>query len=148
MTEIKGFFGPYRFLSNFWKCQIVYRGVIFYSVEAAFQAAKTTTNEDFNKFILLSPRDAKQLGRSIKLKPDWELTKLSTMLELTRVKYQIPGLRLALINTGGAYLEETNTWGDVFWGVYNGKGSNALGKILMKVRSEILVQQNVTPLTK
>lgn len=31
-------------------------------------------------------------------------------------------------------LIERNTWGDTFWGVYDNKGENNLGKILMKVR--------------
>ena len=50
---------------------------------------------------------------------------------------QNPGLKEKLINTGDAYLEETNTWNDTFWGVCKGKGQNNLGKILMKIRAEL-----------
>jgi predicted NAD-dependent protein-ADP-ribosyltransferase YbiA (DUF1768 family) len=39
--------------------------------------------------------------------------------------------------TGNDYLEETNTWKDSFWGVYNGIGTNWLGKILMEERERI-----------
>ena len=36
--------------------------------------------------------------------------------------------------TGDAVLVEGNWWRDDFWGVYEGKGQNILGKILMIVR--------------
>jgi len=31
-------------------------------------------------------------------------------------------------------LIEGNTWGDTYWGVCRGRGSNNLGKLLMKIR--------------
>ena len=34
-------------------------------------------------------------------------------------------------------LVEGNTWGDRYWGVYNGQGKNWLGRLLMQVRGEI-----------
>lgn len=37
-----------------------------------------------------------------------------------------PELKALLIKTGDAYLEETNTWHDTYWGVCNGKGLNNL----------------------
>lgn len=46
-------------------------------------------------------------------------------------------LRYRLLRTGDAYLEETNNWGDKFWGVCDGEGENHLGKIIMKVRGAI-----------
>jgi predicted NAD-dependent protein-ADP-ribosyltransferase YbiA (DUF1768 family) len=42
-----------------------------------------------------------------------------------------------LIDTGDQELIEGNWWGDVIWGVCNGKGENHLGKILMEVRKEL-----------
>jgi N-glycosidase YbiA len=47
-----------------------------------------------------------------------------------------PDLRAKLLATGDAYLEEGNTCNDQIWGVYQGKGENRLGKILMKIRME------------
>ena len=38
--EIKGFFGGYRWLSNYHICDVQYEGDIFPSSENAFQAAK------------------------------------------------------------------------------------------------------------
>ena len=48
--------------------------------------------------------------------------------------YRNKELRKKLLETGDRYLEETNWWGDDFWGGCNGEGRNELGKILMKVR--------------
>jgi predicted NAD-dependent protein-ADP-ribosyltransferase YbiA (DUF1768 family) len=50
--------------------------------------------------------------------------------KFTRNKF----LGLWLKATGDAYLEETNTRGDTYWGVCDGIGSNNLGSILMTVR--------------
>lgn len=44
---------------------------------------------------------------------------------------------MQLLATGTRYLEETNTWGDTYWGVCEGKGLNMLGKTLMQVRDEL-----------
>ena len=40
-----------------------------------------------------------------------------------------------LIATEDKYLEETNWWGDTFWGKnLKGEGDNNLGKLLMTIR--------------
>ena len=46
-----------------------------------------------------------------------------------------PESALKLHETGGRYLEETNWWGDRFWGKdLNGDGLNTLGQLLMEIR--------------
>lgn len=57
-------------------------------------------------------------------RPDWEDVKVDIMLGLLRQKFQHPELGAKLLATGDAYLVEGNTWGDTFWGVFNGKGQN------------------------
>ena len=60
------------------------------------------------------------------------------MLRVLRAKFaQNPELAMQLLATGTRYLEETNTWGDTYWGVCEGKGLNMLGKTLMQVRDEL-----------
>lgn len=59
------------------------------------------------------------------------------MLQIVRNKFTDPDLRQKLLDTGNARLIEGNTWGDMTWGMVNGKGQNLLGKILEKVRLEI-----------
>jgi predicted NAD-dependent protein-ADP-ribosyltransferase YbiA (DUF1768 family) len=60
------------------------------------------------------------------------------MLGIVRTKFnQNTDIRERLIDTGDAILVEENNWNDVYWGTVNGEGLNHLGKILMKIRSEI-----------
>lgn len=138
MNEIKGFFKEYRFLSNFHLSPVVYEGMIFPSVENAYQAAKTRNRKIREEFQNIEPKEAKKLGNKITLRLDWENIKVRVMRELTYRKYLSNTILLHLLfDTGTAYLEETNTWNDKFWGVCNGEGRNELGKILMEVRRNL-----------
>lgn len=136
---INSFSGPYRFLSNFYPSRIVMDGITYPTVEHAYQAAKTldlqgrATIHQSN-----SPSQAKTRGTWVKLRPDWEQIKLKVMKDLVRQKfYSSVSLMERLLQTGDEELVEGNTWGDRFWGVYEGDGENHLGKILMEVREEI-----------
>ena len=136
---IKEFQGEYRWLSNFWICKIKYDGIVFSSVEAAYQAAKTTDYKSRAIIATLAPGDAKRSGRQVNIRKDWENAKVGIMKELISQKFSDPGLRKKLLATGDAELQEGNNWNDVFWGISlkTGKGANTLGKILMQVRSDI-----------
>lgn len=136
---VYGFTGEYRWLSNFWSCTIVSKtGLVFDSTEAAYQAAKCANPDDMKRFEHLSAKDSKFLGRRIAIRPDWEFVKDRVMLAVLRQKFR-PGTPLAdkLLATGDLYLEETNTWGDKYWGVSGGVGKNRLGELLMQVRTEL-----------
>ncbi len=134
--SIKGFCGPdYRFLSNFQQSEIIFCGLVFPTVENAYQALKCAVPEERRKFLLITPAEAKQLGKTVQKRADWSLIKLMVMADLVFRKFeQNLDLRRKLIDTGTKYLEESNNWSDTYWGVYNDKGENKLGKILMDVR--------------
>lgn len=135
---IKQFQGEYRFLSNFWLVKVLFEGKIYSSVEHAYQAAKTL-DPKIREIIrnLSSPGMAKRYARKIELRPDWEKVKLGIMESLVRYKFlNNSDLMRKLKATGSEELIEGNLWGDTYWGVYNGKGENHLGKILMKIREE------------
>lgn len=142
-TKIDDFRGPYRWLSNFQESRVHYAGVGFPTVEHAYVAAKQHTWENFRNVLLCTtPREVKNYGRTVKLRDDWDYIKLLIMNDLIREKFHIhEELREKLILTGGAYLEEGNTWNDTYWGVCNGVGENNLGKILMKTREEIVFRK-------
>lgn len=139
MNDIKGFSGYYRFLSNFYPVELVFEGLTYQSSEAAYQAQKTLNEEIRAQFTRLNAREARRKGGEIKIREDWEDVKLNIMYRILRVKFSKPHLKLrdSLIDTGNAYLEETNYWKDTYWGVYNGIGENYLGKLLMTVRDEL-----------
>lgn len=138
--EVKGFQGYYRFLSNFYPIEITFEGLTYTSSEAAFQAQKTLDEELRARFTRLDAREARTLGRDkkkTKVRKDWEDVKLNVMYKILRKKFSKQPCRNMLMETGDAYLEETNYWYDTFWGVYNGIGKNHLGRLLMLVRDEI-----------
>ena len=49
-----------------------------------------------------------------------------------------PAIRKQLLNTGDAIIIEKNNWGDTIWGVCKGVGENYMGRILMRIRKELL----------
>jgi len=136
--NIKGFFGDYRFLSNFEPCIIIYENIKYPSSENAYQAAKSLDQSVRNMFVDISPTNSKKLGKQIDIRPDWNNIKLNVMYEIVYDKFSRNNkLGDMLIETGDKYLEETNYWSDKYWGVCNGVGQNWLGKILMDVRQKI-----------
>lgn len=138
LVEIKGFRDPWRFLSNFYYCKVysIYPGGPQYkSTEHAYQAAKFTDPEvRLHIHSLASPAEAKRAGREFAVRADWDKIKYNVMEDLIIQKFSDEKLADLLLETGNAYLEETNTWGDVYWGVCRGVGQNNLGKILMQTR--------------
>lgn len=136
--KIAGFHNEFRFLSNFWPSKIVVCGLTFPTVEHAYQALKSPRREAWLEILdQPTPGRAKRLGAFVHIRPNWDQLKIPIMRMLLRKKFQIPELRKGLIETRPFHLEETNTWGDTFWGVNNGKGENHLGKLLMQIRNEI-----------
>lgn len=133
---IDSFDGQYAFLSNFWKCDIEYQNLCYPSVEHAYQAQKTL-DKDIQKVISLldSPVKAKRYGRTIELRSDWDKIKYNVMLKIVTRKFKNnTDLFQKLLDTAPSKLIEGNTWGDVYWGICNGKGENNLCKILMAIR--------------
>lgn len=131
---INKFDREYRWLSNFYPSLVIYDGVVYPTVEHAYQAAKTHPSQR-DPFRHGTPGQAKRLGRQVTLRADWEQVKIAVMRELIQKKF-LPHTVLAdkLIATGNAELIEGNTWGDKFWGVCDGVGQNMLGKLLMEQR--------------
>lgn len=136
--SITSFNGEYYFLSNFYSAPVIYEGITYQNSEAAYQAAKTLDIDIRKQFATFNPSTAKKIGRKITLRNDWEKIKIDIMYKIVKNKFsQNIHLKKKLLDTGNAYLEEGNTWGDKIWGTVNGIGYNHLGKILMRVRDEL-----------
>jgi len=137
---IKQFVDKYRFLSNFYTCDLYdYKNT---TVEHIFQASKAERTIDFLSVVnSQTPAEAKKLGRKIEIRSDWNEIKVSVMEKLFREKFskKNPGLVELLLETGDEELQEGNYWNDTFWGVdlKTGIGENNLGKLLMKIRNDI-----------
>lgn len=149
---IAEFKGRCSFLSNFYESPIyLYDEVLnklccYRTVEHWFQSQKTL-NSVQRQFIINcdTPGEAKKLGKSCHLRPDWEEAKERIMYCGLRAKFtQNNKLKNKLIGTDGHYLIEGNYWHDNYWGIcdcnkcINVEGKNHLGKLLMILRDELM----------
>jgi len=137
---IDSFRGENSFLSNMSSSPIELAGIKYPTVEHAFQTAKTTDPVERAKILAAkTPGEAKKIGRGVTLRKGWTQMREEVMEKILRAKFeQNPELKKKLLETEGVELIEGNTWGDTFWGQVNGKGSNKLGKLLMKIRDELM----------
>lgn len=146
------FLGPnrYSFLSNFYKCPVLWQDVMWHTTEHAFAAAKMDPNHpdgpEYAQAIMENPDPgvAKALGRRGPLRPDWEEIKFEVMREIVGKKFAAGSEMARLLDkTGDAYLQEGTLWGDTYWGVILDEftapidrvGRNWLGIILMERRA-------------
>ncbi|MEN6622919.1 MAG: NADAR family protein [Smithella sp.] len=135
---IDNFEQKHFFLSNFYPVEIVYNGKVYPSTEHAYQATKTFVESESEAIRTAeTPARAKKLGKVATKREDWNEVKINVMKDLLRIKFDIPELRDALLNTYPSKLVEGNWWGDKFWGVCENVGENNLGKLLMDIRDEI-----------
>ena len=134
MNEICEFRGANYYLSNFYEIPVTYEGITYQNNEAAFQAQKCLNPKDRIQFAGMNATEAKKLGRSVALRPDWERVKTSIMRDVVHAKFsQHPELAEKLMATGNAYLAEGNTWHDRVWGIdENRNGANLLGAYFLR----------------
>ena len=137
--------GKYGCFSNFANAYMMFDGAPYQNSEAAFQAQKCKFPEDKAGFYLLSASAAKQHGRVVPLREDWEEVKYDIMVDVLRAKFsQNSTMKEVLLSTGDEeLLENTTGWHDNTWGSCSCSrcagipGKNLLGKALMQVRSEL-----------
>ena len=112
------------------------------TLEHAFQAQKFLNEETREQIRLaMSPLVAFRIGRNSPGKrEDWNEVKLNVMYELLKEKVeQHEEVKQKLLETGEQEIIEENP-NDSFWGNGNDElGENHMGKLLMKVRAELLI---------
>lgn len=86
---IYGFFGQYRWLSNFHLASVSFGGVAYVSNEHAYQAAKTLKHLERKWFSdpTTDCKKAKRLGRVVTMQPGWDGIKFSVMKQIPYVGY-------------------------------------------------------------
>ena len=137
-NNIKGFFGKYRWISNFEPCEIWYEGMKYKSSEAAYQACKCLPEYRL-EFENISAYQAKKEWKKwpkLYAPEKWNEIKFEIMAAIVFEKFfRNVDLRHKLLETGLKTLVELNHWRDTEFGVdINLGGQNKLGQILMKVR--------------
>lgn len=140
--SVRGFVGDYKWLSNFYPCRVEYEGLVYRSSEGAYQSAKFPAGERV-VYTTLGAAAAKALAHSRVVDAVWWAGREDqVMRDVVWAKFsQNPDLAARLVATGEKFLEETNWWNDTYWGVYQGKGKNMLGQILMETRARLLANK-------
>jgi ribA/ribD-fused uncharacterized protein len=136
---ITEFRGKWTKLSNYSLGSVWYKDKMYPSAEHAYQAQKSADPRIQAKIRNApTPNTAKKLARTIELRHEWEVVKVSIMKEILREKFSQEPERSILLSTGDEELIEGNWWGDKFWGQCPvGNGMNWLGKLLMEIRTEL-----------
>ena len=131
------FRGEHYWLSNFYHCRIMFKGIAYPNAEAAFQAQKVDilssfrpdqfTEKDKERFTALDGLAAKKLGmgrsdRQFRMNDEelkaWHPIALSVMEDIVRAKFnQNPELKEKLLETEDLRLIEGNNWNDDFYGI-------------------------------
>lgn len=142
---IKEFQGKYRWLSNFWPCDVDLYEETYPSVEHAYQSAKS--NSIFWKNYCQktpNPGKVKRESTKVHLIDNWNTKRVDIMRELIDKKFNKDPFMSLLIDTKGIYLQEGNKWNDTFWGVDldTDKGKNILGRLIMEKRDMLLLKNN------
>lgn len=138
---ITSFRGEYRFLSNFYPCEIFHEGICYPSAENAYQASKTSDLKKRAEISKMTAAEAKKAGYEVQLDPEFEINKVAIMEKILRLKFKDPILWKKLWATEGGLIEG-NTWHDNTWGVCvcekcaDKDKHNFLGRLLTKIRDE------------
>lgn len=153
---IESFSGKYRFLSNFWLVPVRNTfdndGILYPSVEHAYQAAKTLDMEQRNTIARNnSAAEAKKIGRTLELRNDvsWDVLKFNIMYTLLDYKFQLTKLGAKLAETGNEKLVEKNYWHDNLWGMCSCLACsakthhNTLGRMLMNIRLRRQIEMGI-----
>jgi len=136
------------FLSNIFRRKIFYKGIIYPTVEHAFQASKISSN-DRDTLIKISkiekPQDIKKEFNLVE-SDEWKVNQINIMYELLFIKFGTNNkdLKGKLLNTNDKTLIFNNRFHDNFWGSCNcqncskiDNGKNILGKLLMNIRTNL-----------
>lgn len=143
--------------SNFYIIEFEYEGHIFSCTEQAFmwEKARYFGDEEIANEILCTtvPIEAKRLGRMVKNfdEKEWSDVCFQIMYDVNLEKWK--KMSELLLSTGSKILVEASPF-DKIWGVglseyndlildeNNWKGLNLLGKVLMRVREELVIEYN------
>jgi ribA/ribD-fused uncharacterized protein len=127
--------GNHKWL-NFARLRMNVAGEVFPTNEHFFQHLKSLKYRDQVATLeAFSPRQAKAIGRSIKLRDNWEEIKFAIMVASLLIKFsQHENLCHDLLATGNQEIVEDRS--DPEWGIGpDGHGRNLMGKALMTARS-------------
>ena len=140
MLPITSFTGEYEFLSMTYNHPITVDGLEYTNAESAFWAQRVKDKYARSKYTRLSGNKAR--AKAIQAEPveTWEEDKDDIMKMILAKKFEDPVLKKKLLSTGKAKLKNVNTYRDDYWGIYNTKGKNKLGRFLEELRDSMVTE--------
>ncbi len=125
-------------LSNFYTDAMVYKKQVYPAVENCYQAHKLsfmgiTGDETEQVETDPNPYNVKQVSKTAGKHPDWEVMKIDKMYSTVEARLdQSASFRAKLLSTEGSPL--VHTVDDTEWGFADGRGANAMGRLLEVLR--------------
>jgi hypothetical protein len=136
----------YGFLSNLYRCSVLFEGRVYRSSEDAYQFGKPRKKEVAEWLISApSPHLCAAAAHSLfafDIIPEWSIKKVPRMASVIEAKFrQNKDLYELLLDTGTSKLIE-NSKTDPFWGIgKKGDGKNTLGILLMDLREKLYQEE-------
>ena len=134
----------YHFLSNFSPVALRVNGLLFPTLEHAYQAYRATNDTDREKIRSAhSPGLAKYIAHRVEQNTDFPNRRVEIMTRLLEAKFSKPELKEQLKATGEQELIEENRHHDNFYGnclcraCADTPGQNMLGKLLTQIRTTL-----------
>ena len=142
---IDKFEGEYAFLDNCYLCPVHWETNDYTNAESAWQSGRLSKPKSRKVFINMAPRSARLKGKGIKkIRFDWNKKKDLIMYQVVKDKFnRNEDIREKLFATGDEELVYGNLLHDNEYGnctcpkCAEIEGENKLGKILMRVRTEL-----------
>lgn len=141
-NTISKFDNQYDFLNLAYPCTITFNNVKFTSAAQIFYAQKSLDTNSYIKFSRLNPNKARAKAANLPDPENYDELKMDHLYNANKLKFdQNPSLKKKLLKLKDKKLINNVLYRGEWIGVYLGKGKNALGKVLMKLRDEYLAEQ-------
>ena len=145
----RGVHSEFQPFTNWYPCNVKFKGHHFESSEQAYQWAKADYCKDAaaaeKLLYATSPREAKDFGAEVEglMESDWDQMKNSVMEQILRIKFT-DNVELKKVNCVLAEAGRDSHWAvclsinrDDIFGTNKWKGQNWLGKLLASIRLEL-----------
>lgn len=121
---------------------ITYQDINYWTVENFYVAMKVPNSSvrhiERQKISQMTPHKAKNYGRTIKVRKDWDTVKLTYMRVAIEHKFKKGSSWYDKLLSYKKPCVEWNNWKDIYWGrcVFSGEGENMLGRLVDRIKIE------------
>ena len=136
----------YYFLNNCYTSTIVYKNLIYSNLQSAYEAQKEPNSMYRLKYTAIDGYAAIKLSKTI---TNVKQVSIKTFYDLLKIKFSSLDMKQKLLLTDDKDILYLNQYHDNYFGSCtcekcNNKGKNLLGKLLVKLRTELVNEQSKT----